>query len=54
MQRASGEQVWAQHSYNKDVDVFSLGILLLNLLKDLENARVKLVVPVRGVSYGGF
>ncbi len=54
MQRASGDQVWAQNSYSKEVDVFSLGIVLLNLLKDLEKARVKLVVPVRGVSYGGF
>jgi len=29
MQRASGDQVWVQHSYNKEVDVLvSLGILL--------------------------
>ena len=53
MQRPSGDQAWAQHSYNKEVDVFSLGILLFNLLEDLEKARVKLAVPVRGVGYGG-
>jgi hypothetical protein len=54
MQHASGDQVWAQHSYNKEVDVFSLGIVLFNLLTDLQIRDVKLVVPVRGVSYGGF
>jgi hypothetical protein len=51
-QHASGCQVFsgAARGYNKEVDVFSLGIVLLDLIKQLNQRLVKLVIPVRGVS----
>jgi len=54
-QHVSGYQVWLQQlqhdGYNKEVDVFSLGVFLMDLLSDLAKERVPLAAPVHGVSY---
>jgi hypothetical protein len=50
-----GGQVWRlqQTGYSKEVDVFSLGIVLLDLLKQYKHVRVQLVTPVRWLSHRG-